>query len=124
METLSVRLEAVPQELTSETLAKFTVSGIITNYGTRTIDTQAYASELLVDNQPSMAWSMAIGNGSRQPGERALSPGESVMVQRIMGNALFTTPGAHVLVLKVLGVASPPITVHLSREHESEPSSR
>ena len=113
MESLRVQLDVAPIDLTAQTLPTLLIRGMVTNLGGNTVDTQAYASELLVDGQPSMAWSMAIGNGSRAEGEQALRPGKLVVFERLMGDALFREPGDHVLVLRVRGVASAPVKVHL-----------
>jgi hypothetical protein len=116
MEPFHIRVELIaePAALTEQTLPTLTIRGIVTNLGSHTVDTQGYASELLVDDQPSMAWSMAIGNGARDARERALPPGERVELKRVMGSGLFKEPGDHTLVLRVRGVASNPVKVHLA----------
>jgi hypothetical protein len=114
MEQLKVRVDTVPAEVTAQTLPTLTVRGMVTNVGLKPVDIQSYASDLLVDGAASMAWSMAIGNGSRDERERALPPGEMVVFQRVMGSALFDRPGDHVLVLRVQGIDSPPFTVRLA----------
>ena len=89
MEPLRVEVDAVPAQLTPKTLATLTIRGMVTNLGTRPVDIQSYSSDLLVDGAPSMAWSMAIGNGPRDQKEEALPPGDLVVFQRVMGGALF-----------------------------------
>lgn len=111
---IQVELAARPADLTASSLPDLTVAGAVTNLGDGTIDTQAYASELRVDGVPSMAWSMAIGNGTRDERESALPRGERVEFRRVMGAGLFSTPGEHTLVLRVRGVDSPPVTVRLA----------
>jgi hypothetical protein len=85
----------------------------VTNVGTDTIDTQLYRSALLIDEQPSFGWGLAIGNGAREPLEVELPPGQHVDVDRILTD-LVREPGEYTLVLEVQGVRSAPSTLYVT----------
>jgi hypothetical protein len=112
---IRVELTATPLDLTLATLPTLMIDGAVTNLGDRPVETHIWASKMLVDGESSLAWQLAIGNGTRDPRELSLPPGERVEFSRNMGDSLFQTPGDHTLVLRVQGVLSPPVKVHLGR---------
>lgn len=111
--SLVVDLVVEPARVTPVTLPELEISGFVMNAGTETVDTLIHASELLVDGEPSAAWMLAIGSGTRDEREAALPPGERVEFVRVMGGSLFTSAGEHELVLVVHGTVSLPVRVTL-----------
>jgi hypothetical protein len=114
MKTPSIRLDLVPEPayLTPQTLSTLVIRILVTNLGNRALDGWAFMPELLVDGQPSLAWSLAIGNGTRDA-QRMVPPGGRIELARCMGNGLFNQPGGHTLVVRLHGVESPPVKVYL-----------
>lgn len=111
---ITVALTAEPVQLTTSTLSSLELSGTVSNVGTTLVDPEISASQLLVDGESILPWTLAIGNGPQDDRERALPPGETVTFRRVMGAALFRTTGTHELVLIVKGVRSAPVVVQLS----------
>jgi|SRR5579859_1416237 len=110
---IDVALDVQPTTVSQDNLDQLTVRGVVTNHGDAPIDTQLVSSELLVNGQPSFAWGLAIGNGLRDMRETALPPGEQVAFSRVMGKSLAQGPGDYEMVLRVLGVDSPAVQVHV-----------
>jgi hypothetical protein len=110
---IDVALDVEPTTVSQATLDELTVRGVITNHGDAAIDTQLIASELLINGQPSFAWGLAIGNGYRDMRETALPPGEQVDFSRVLGKSLVHAPGDYEIVLRVLGVDSGPVQIHV-----------
>ncbi len=111
--SLVVGLSVEPARVTSATLDELEIRGAVLNAGTETVETLIHASDLLVDGEPSAAWRLAIGSGTRDEREAALPHGERVEFVRVMGGSLFTSAGEHELVLVVHGTASLPVRVTL-----------
>ena len=110
---IQVVLDVEPTSVSSDNLDQLTVHGVVINNGDAPIDTQLVSSDLLVNGQPSFAWSLAIGNGLRDMRESALPAGEQVDFSRVMGSSLVQGPGDYEMVLRVLGVDSSPVQVHV-----------
>jgi hypothetical protein len=84
------------------------VWGAVNNRGKKVVDTELYASQLLVDGETSQTWSWAIGNGTRDEREFALEPLQTVEFSRLLpASSLLPDVGRHELVLVVRGCSSP-----------------
>lgn len=101
--TLAVKLLASPTQLTLAERDKFMVGVEVTNRGKIAVDPQLSTGELTVNGERSMAWSLAIGNGTREPNWTSLPPGQTVGMSWPLGDALFDKPGAYHLVLSLGG---------------------
>jgi hypothetical protein len=99
--TLAVKLLASPTQLTLAERDKFMVGIEVTNRGKVTVDPQMSTGELTANGERSMAWSLAINNGLREPKWSALPPGETIKMSWPLGDALFDKPGAYHLVLSL-----------------------
>jgi hypothetical protein len=87
------------------------VRAVVTNEGEETGDSGIRRSRLLVDGEPSQAWSFAISNGAGDVRERELPPGEQVEARRVLKVRALGGAGEHELVLEVGGARSEPVTV-------------
>lgn len=101
--TLAVKLLASPTQITMAGRDKFMVGIEVTNRGKVAVDPQMATGELTVNGERSMAWSLAIGNGTREPKWSSLPPGETVGMSWPLGDALFEKPGSYHLVLSFGG---------------------
>lgn len=104
--TLAVKLLASPTQLTMAERDKFMVGVEVTNRGKVAVDPQLSTGELTVNGERSMAWSLAIGNGAREPSWTSLPPGQTVGMSWPLGDALFDQPGSYHLVLTLGGQQS------------------
>lgn len=98
-----MKLLASPTQLTLAERDKFMVGLEITNRGKVAVDPQAATGELTVNGERSMAWSLAIGNGAREPSWNSLPPGQTISMSWPLGDALFDKPGSYHLVLSLGG---------------------
>jgi hypothetical protein len=71
----------------------------VTNRSTSVIDAKAWEPVLLVNGQPSMAWSMSVYNSGYEIKWHHLPPHQTVSAFWLLGNALFETPGDYHLAL-------------------------
>jgi hypothetical protein len=107
---LEVELSVTPASASADTLLD--IGGTVRNVGLATVDTQTWASRLLVDGKPSENWAWAIGNGLRDEREFALKPGDLIEFHRSLpASVVLPGPGPHELRLEVSGVLSAPVTV-------------
>jgi hypothetical protein len=83
------------------------------NVGASVADTQRDALEWTVNGQPSMALSMAFGNGVRENRWSALAPRDTVREARDMGESLFERPGVYIIALRAAGREAARITVRV-----------
>jgi hypothetical protein len=116
-QTLKLVLQAEPLRLRMSERSEFNLSLTATNQGKRTIDPQLHRAQLLVNNEESKVWSLAIGNGKREARWSALPPGETVsMTWSSMGESLLPRPGLYTLSLRLDQIQLPPIQVHILPE--------
>lgn len=111
--SLRVELRVTPDRVASRE-EELSVRILVTNEGSETADAGIVASQLLVDGEPSMAWSLAISNGARDVRERELPPGEQVEARRRLRGAFLGEPGEHELVVEAGGARSAPVSVALA----------
>ena len=113
---IDIQLIVEPAHLAAKQLSMLMVRCSVINNGVHPIDSGIRQSQLLVNGEPSLAWSLAIGNGTGDEHEHSLPSGERVDFSRQMGRSLLRGPGSYTLVLRVLGVDSAPVTVQVSNE--------
>jgi hypothetical protein len=109
-----VELAAELEGVNSRTHYSLIVRGTVSNVGPVPLDTRLAQSELLVNSEPSLVWSLAIGNGPRDPREYRLEPAGSLTFARVLGGGLLQGPGDYELILRVRGVESNRVRVHVS----------
>ena len=108
--SLVVELAVTPARVSGDT--PLAIRGTVRNVGSSTLDTEIWASTLLINEKPSENWPLAIANGLRDEKEFALPPGERVEFRRVLpSSSLLSAPGRYELVLVVHGVRSAPIVV-------------
>jgi hypothetical protein len=108
---LNIELKIMPVHLSEGD--SLTITGVVENTGTSTIDTQIWQSKLLIDSAKVELWSLAIANGLRDEREFALPPGERVEFSRVLPASILPGSGRHELILEVQGIQSTPVTVEL-----------
>ncbi len=109
---MALELGAEPVRLPLEARDCLALSITATNTGSEVVDPELHRAQLLVNGEPSSAWSLAIGNGPREPRWFALSPGESVtMSWSSLGSAVLPEPGEYRLELRLDDVRSRPVRV-------------
>ena len=107
---LEVELTVMPTRVSND--AVLDIRGTVGNVGQSEVDTEVWASTLLVNEEPSETWSWAIANGLRDEREFALAPGERYEFRRTLpSSSLFRKPGQYELVLEVGGSRSPVVSV-------------
>ena len=112
---LSIELVVSPEELDG-TESSLEIQVAVRNEGDSTVDSGIRGSKLLIDGTPSIAWSLAISNGTGDVRERELPPGESIQARRMMTGALLGGPGRHELTLEIGDARSSSATVTLKEE--------
>jgi hypothetical protein len=111
---VDVALHVDPSELTVSQRRSFKISIAATNRADATVDPELHHVRLLVNGRQSKAWSLAIGNGKREPRWFALPPGETVsMTWSSLGESLLTGPGEFSLALLANGRKSAPVLVRV-----------
>jgi hypothetical protein len=107
---LEVELTVTPTRVSND--AVLDVRGAVRNVGQSEVDTEVWASTLLVNEEPSGTWAWAIANGFRDEREFALAPGERYAFGRMLpSSSLFRKPGEYELVLEVGGSRSLVVSV-------------
>ena len=95
----------------------FTISLEAKNQGETVLNPELHRAQLLINDQPSMAWGLAVGNGLRPEKWYALPPGEMVsMTWSTMGPSLFPESGDYTLVLQLDEQETEPIQVKVLDE--------
>jgi hypothetical protein len=113
-DAIKLALSAEPLELSMGDRRAFKLTVAATNQGEALADPRFDLTRLLVNNQPSMAWNLAVSNGVRPAAWSALPSGKTVSADLTMlGEALFPAPGEYTLVLERNGVALAPIRVRV-----------
>ncbi len=111
---IQLELKAEPDHLAMGNLADFKVSLSATNQGDTVIDPGLGRTELRVNDEPSKAFSLAVGNGKREAGWFSLASGETVsMTWSTLGPSLFPAPGTYSLTLRLGSISTPPTVVHV-----------
>ena len=108
--SMTVELRVTPDRVPSPE-DELSVRVLVSNEGSSTVDTGIAGSRLLVDGEPSAAWSLAIANGARDVRERELPAGEQVEARRKLRARALGGAGVHELVLEAGGTRSHPVTV-------------
>lgn len=111
---LEVTLAGKPLSMTMAERARFVIAFSVTNRTAAPLDPKLDAADLLINGEPSVMWANTNGNGGREPEWYALPPGEHVGREYQIGQTLFEKPGDYTLVLKVSGILSQPLHVHVS----------
>lgn len=99
--SVDIHLLTTTAQLTMAERASFHVGLEAVNTSPRVVDPNLSSARLLVNDVPSPAWDLALGNGGRSPTWEALPPGEKVSADWPLGEALFPTPGSYRLRLVV-----------------------
>jgi len=102
-QSLSIKLLASPMRLSMTERTKFSVGVEVTNRGTANVDPDLMNCTLTVNGKHSMSWSMAIGNGAREPSWYDLAPGRTATMSWPLGDELFDAPGDYHLVMALGG---------------------
>lgn len=114
MSVVELTLLARPLELSMSTRGEFEIGISATNRGTTTIDPALYRTRLLINDEDSLPFSDAIGNGVREREWFELAPGETVsMSWPSMGEIFFPVPGTYTLKLNLGGVESEPVAIRV-----------
>lgn len=104
---LALTLLASPRQLAMAQRSTFMVGIEVVNHGTAAVDPQlSTGTELTVNGEVSMAWSMAIGNGAHDETWYRLPPGKTATISWPLGEDLFDRPGDYQLVLTLGGQTS------------------
>lgn len=112
--SIQLKLLASPLEFRMQDRSKFAVGMTAINAGHQTIDPGLHMLRLFVNDEDSLVWADAIGNGHREGTWSALPAGESVsMTWEGMGDSLFPRPGSYILKLHLEKVESAPVAVHV-----------
>lgn len=111
MNSVTVSINVYPKLIDNKKKDELSISGYVTNIGVVPIDIMLHSSELCIDDMPSFEWSLAIGNGTRDPKEESLPPGDRVEFSRNLAGSVFASAGVYSLQLKVLDCKSPAVTV-------------
>jgi hypothetical protein len=107
---LRLGIEPTDLELDERDRMKLTVTAV--NAGAEMIDPELRRTDLLVDGEPSMAFSETIANGRRAEKWYALPPGDTVsMTWGGLGSILLPGPGEYTLELALDNERSEPVTV-------------
>jgi hypothetical protein len=107
---LEVELTVTPTRVSNDTVLD--IRGAVRNVAQSEVDTEVWASTLLVNEEPSETWSWAIANGFRDEREFALAPGERYEFRRTLpSSSLLREPGQHELMLEVRGSRSPGVSI-------------
>ena len=110
MVAFKVELTVTPAHVSDDTLVD--ICGAVHNLGSSKINTEIWASILLVNGEPCENWSWAIANGLRDEKEFVLLPGERVEFRRTFpSSSIFPGSGRYEMVLKVRGVQSAEVIV-------------
>jgi hypothetical protein len=108
---LSVEPDTVP--LDGRDRLRLTLSA--TNAGTEIVDPELHRAQLEINGRRSRAFSLAVGNGRREPKWYSLPPGDTVsMTWPTLGERLFDEPGEYTLVLSLQGREADAVTVTVS----------
>jgi hypothetical protein len=108
MAMLEVDLSVTPTRVSDDT--PLDIRGAVRNLGASEVDTQVFASNLLVNGEPSETWLWSM-NGLHDEREWALPPGERVEFRRILPASVLSGSGRYELVLVVQGIRSQPVIV-------------
>lgn len=112
---LALTLLASPRQLTMARRSTFMIGVEVVNHGTAAVDPQlSTGTELTVNGEVSMAWSMAIGNGAHDETWYRLPPGKAATISWPLGEDLFDRPGDYHLVL-TLGGQTSTADVHVTK---------
>lgn len=105
----------LPATVATAQLGEMMIAFTVRNLGTQTIDPQLNASELRVNGKVAADWNMALGNSGHEKKWHALPPGDTISGRWPLGKELFATAGDYTVTLTVMGVASAPVTVHVTK---------
>jgi hypothetical protein len=112
---IQLKLTADPLQFPLSERNNFKISIAATNTGSEVINPELHRAQLLVNDQVSTAWNLAIGNGRREAKWYALPPGDTVsMSWSSLGQSLFPAPGDYTLVLRLDDKKLDPIQVHVA----------
>ena len=100
-QALKVELLLSSQAFPAAAIGGFSIGVRISNQGKDSLSPEAHLYDLLVNDAPSSAFMLAIGNGKREAKWFSLPPGETVeMHWKTMGPSLFPGAGEYRLQLK------------------------
>lgn len=102
------QLHVSPLQVSMAALDSFDLALTARNQGADTIDPELHNAKLLVNGEFSIAFMLAVGNGTRGEEWFALPPGNEARIHWNMWN-LFPGPGRYELVLDWHGLHDPVI---------------
>lgn len=98
---ITIRLLAAPTQLSMSERDRFRIGLVATNTSDEAVDPHLYATQLLVNGEPSPAFDLALGNSVVPAKWDLLPPGDTTPpIEWPLGAALFPEPGQYVLLLR------------------------
>lgn len=111
---LKVDFRVEPSSFSTAALGRVVTAFVVTNTTAQALDPKLDKADLMINGTRSIMWFNTNGNGGREPEWYKLPPGGSVHREYTIAGTLFDGPGEYTCVLKVSGISSPPVHVHVS----------